>query len=100
MDISVTKDDINKGVRRETYHCPIALAVRRKFKDALSVRVDACFWRDKYCVSIVINTKKGFKSYRAGDKAFNFIRAFDVGKKVSPIRLRLDRSRYNKSGKL
>jgi len=71
MRITVTKEDIFKGIRADCSGCPIALAARRKFFGEVDVFAGH-IW-----------TQSG--SYRLPQVALDFIQKFDTGKKAKPF---------------
>lgn len=79
--ITVTQDDINKGVRNDPCKCPIALAAKREFPDC-----------DVYVgESIEVSPRGVCRDYSNIDyyeldcDGLEFIEMFDDGKTVDPI---------------
>lgn len=72
MKISVTRKDIEKGIKENSKQCAIALAVRRASRSKnVSVGI----------IAIYINKKH----YSLPDEAYDFMCAFDKGKLVKPL---------------
>lgn len=71
--IFVTREDIKKGHRASMGWCPVALAVKRVFKDQ---HVDAL---------PVAGITVGSKTYATLEKVAKFICDFDEGKPVKPF---------------
>lgn len=67
IEIPITRDHINKGVRHKCGECPIALAVSEKFHGEVSVDVEA----------IVIQYEKSMKVFQVPIEAKVFIHRFD-----------------------
>jgi hypothetical protein len=83
--VSVTKKDIEQGKRESAVFCPIALAIKRRFPDARLYGVTTTFLSieplyDKSQNSCVTPLPKKVK---------NFIKRFDGGQEVKPIRFKL-----------
>ena len=89
MKITVTKEDIKRGIRQSPFSCPIALALERKRVNVDAVKEGAVFlheWEDP---------EPGCES---GDqvkislplKAKNFIGDFDNGYPVKPFTFNLN----------
>ena len=69
--IKVTAKDIESGKREQSGFCPVALALRRTFREA---RV----WKDE----LWLGSNRSIPTPRA---AASFIERFDDGKKVKPM---------------
>jgi len=67
MRIRVTQDDIDEGVQGNSFHCPVARAVKRAFKaDGVWVR------------EIIIVTKAGSRqNYVAPPEVEDFLESYD-----------------------
>jgi hypothetical protein len=81
MKVRVTKNDIQKGTRRDKDQCPIGLALSRRGYDEVTV--------DKRAVAL---ERKG-KYVRAlplPPEAQVFITRFDNGERVEPFTFELD----------
>lgn len=79
IDLYVAQRDINQGIRADPEHCPIANALYRK-----TGRQPAVYSSD----DIVL--KNGSRTYYVGPGSIDdFIRDFDLGLPVKPIRFRL-----------
>jgi hypothetical protein len=71
--IKVTQDDIKNGTKRISESCPIALALKRKFK------INYAFVRYSF-----FKLEDGI-THPMPEKACNFAEDFDRGKKVKPF---------------
>lgn len=91
ITINVTKKDILKGVREHACKCPIALAIKRKTKKLVSV---------DNISSIYINGVK-YQGDTANDiiKIDSFIKRFDDGLSVNPMKISLITVREASGGK-
>lgn len=67
--VSVTREDIMQGRRSDTRHCPIALALKRRYGDAPFVSAD---W-------ISINFDDGYARYSHSPASHRFVDLFDEG---------------------
>jgi len=76
MEINVTQGDIDAGDRCNGYHCPIALAVRRR------LAMDMIQVSPSILEVYIDNT---WKSYSLPKEATEFIQNFDKGKEVHPF---------------
>ena len=79
MKIEVTQHDIDYGVRGEYSLCPIARAVKRKINGEVIV-----FGDDISIFTTVIIIRR-YSYYKLPQKAKDFIKRFDEGKKVKPF---------------
>lgn len=86
MIITVTWDDINKGLQCNRLRCPLALALRRRFPQAGIVSVGPQFIR-------IDNTQFDLEqqSYRLN----KFLRAFDNAKDLSTARRNAEALSFN-----
>ena len=84
FDLTITAEDIANGERVSCTHCPVALAVRRKFGDGFSIEagVDFIHVRSRDVAD------EGLLMYRGLD---GFPTAFDGGRDVQPTTLHLKR---------
>lgn len=71
--LEVSKKDIENGIRKDCNNCPIANALRKKFK---------IFNQDDVYVALSIRIDD--TRYNLTDRAKIFISMFDAGKKVKP----------------
>ena len=101
--VEVTKDDIRKGVRKDSCNCPIALALRRavishledstgEIIDNIAVEVDARdirFWN-------LYESDDEYNLFPVDDEDWceikDFIENFDLGNDVEPFNVEL---KYN-----
>lgn len=76
IEINVTQEDINKGIKSDCSKCPIALAANRVIPNgALAVGgASITYWNEKEAISILLP-----------EIALKFIRDFDSGRKVKPF---------------
>lgn len=81
VDVNVTDDDIKKGIRGSSCYCPVALAIKRELKITQVVGVTTRF---------VYTTDS---SCKLPEYVGDFIRNFDIGYNVDPIKFRLTFSR-------
>ena len=78
MKIEVTQHDIDYGVRGEYSLCPIARAVKRKINGEVIVFGDDISF---FTTDII----RRYSYYKLPQKAKDFIKRFDEGKKVKPF---------------
>lgn len=74
IKVSVTKNDIRRGVAQRTDRCPVALAVTRALRSQAFVETDEI--RVHIPVPCRMTTPR---------KAAQFIQSFDGGQKVNPF---------------
>lgn len=77
MKFTMTKEDIEKGIRCDSFRCPVARAIRRKVK-AGRVRV---------MTNLIIIRRREFPTPK---KISDWIYDFDRNRKVRPITFELD----------
>lgn len=82
IEIDVTQDDINRGVRNNPWHCPISSAVKRRFKRRFKLNSEVTTDRN----SCHICSEGGCCWFRLDDTASQFILDFDMGQPVSPFK--------------
>ncbi|KKN16774.1 hypothetical protein LCGC14_0972360 [marine sediment metagenome] len=78
LEINITKEDIEGGIRRNHTTCPIAIATKRAFKRKRIVSVD------RFNLRFTANRVKEVIVLPL--KAKNFISNFDNGCKVKPFK--------------
>lgn len=78
MLIKVTQTDIDNGIKGSCVFCPIAQALRKQDKMAISISVGSCFIE-------YFKLGECNNSLRMPEIACNFIRAFDKGLPVEPF---------------
>jgi hypothetical protein len=86
FNIEVTQDDIDEGERQSTCDCPIALALSR------ATGLEGGYGEmDIDADGLYVNGKRTLRraSNRLPSIARDFIREFDAGREVSPIRFQL-----------
>lgn len=74
LEVTVDQQCINKGVRNRCRHCPIALAIQKKFHEPVDVAVGAR--------SISVDTDNDRFIYNVPYEATSFISYFD---RLGPI---------------
>ena len=79
MKIEVTQHDIDCGVRGEYSLCPIARAVKRKINGEVIV------FGDDISIFTTMIIIRRYSYYKLPQKAKDFIKRFDEGKKVKPF---------------
>jgi hypothetical protein len=91
ITINVTKKDILKGERENACKCPIALAIKRKTKKLASV----------YNISSIYINGIKYQGDTANDiiKIDYFIKSFDSGLSVKPMKINLITTREASGGK-
>lgn len=79
VKINVTKEDIKRGKRKDSDHCPVALAARRDLNlpEDCQVSVGRLF--------VGISSPRGSTSFDLPAYATEFIDEFDRAEKVGPI---------------
>lgn len=75
ITVSVTQEDIDKGIREDCNRCAIALAVARLYPNS-EVLVSS---------GISISTPEAFQTYVIPKEAGFFMDKFDDGEKVEPF---------------
>ena len=81
--VNVTEKDIEQGRKRNCRHCPIALAIRRKFPgDSTVVRVDRK-------IAFIWPTGGSYFATDLPRAARDFVVDFDSGRVVSPFTFNL-----------
>jgi len=87
LDLDVTPEDIERGVRFKSRACPIALAAAR------ATGLEAVV---KYGILTLYNQDGATAVYPLTQKATTFVFAFDVLRTAQPVklRLRLERSSW------
>jgi hypothetical protein len=78
MRIEVIQEDIDKGIRRSCYMCPIAIAVRRVFNPDGHIRVSSSGIQ-------VMDTLRNETMYKVTEEMRDFIRLFDNYMEISPF---------------
>ena len=78
MKIEITQHDIDYGVRGEYSLCPIARAVKRKIYGKVTVSGD-------HISIFTTDIIRRYSYYKLPQKAKDFIKRFDEGKKVKPF---------------
>lgn len=82
MIIKVTKEDIENGICKNCFYCPIAIALRRVFGE-IYLRI-----HDEYI--ILEKEINNFKIFKLPNKASEFIKKFDRLKSVEPFEFELN----------
>jgi hypothetical protein len=83
VEVDVTHNDIEQGVKGDCHHCPIALALRRHFPSAPSLYV-------LYMASYIKPSEtENFLVGKLPDKAERFVKDYDAGKSRRPFRFEL-----------
>lgn len=77
IQISVTADDINAGIKNHCSKCPVALAVCRHLPMTEEVTSVSVWLGDDKAIDLPATAR-------------NFIRAFDAGERVEPIIFELE----------
>jgi hypothetical protein len=79
-EINVTQEDINNGGKKQCTMCPIALATKRTFPNAIWISVTQAYIR-------VVNAGDGERGteYLSPLGVEQFINDFDRGRPVSPF---------------
>lgn len=90
LDVTVTKEDISKGVPRSARRCPIALALKRHGYDKVRVGFSGIAIRREYRYRDDFAVVTFVPSYTVQ----HFITAFDGGREVKPFRMRLRQYRF------
>ena len=88
MILELTQEHIDDGLRKHSGLCPIAQSILAHFGECCEVCVGGLG------IHITRGDKKGedrIIRYKATEKLRGFIRTFDRGRKVSPMRFRLIR---------
>jgi len=97
MDVEVTQDDIDNGVPEDPCNCPIALALNRAFPGTeFGVNTVSEFTGPRAAISSAEAARatteeagaKGFTYFTPSEsKPGFFVKAFDRGEKVEPIKV-------------
>lgn len=83
--IVVTKDDIEKGKANDTRNCPIAIAMKRKFKHSVSWGYSQGY--------LLFNNKKIVACNRK--KSTKFVESFDNREPVKPFKFYVEIANYD-----
>lgn len=81
MEVWVTRDDIDRGVRASGNGCPIARAVRRALPEARAIWVATMITAVTDCGCLV--------DQHLTEEQLSFIGSFDAGNAVDPIMIDL-----------
>jgi hypothetical protein len=87
MKISVTQEDIDQGVPRSPFLCPIALAVRRELDLENAAWLAVLVNISQSCLELRV---PDFKRVDLPPEALEFIMDFDIHIKVDPIELEIE----------
>lgn len=76
LEINVTQEHINQGLKGDSCRCPVALAIKEQFSNARAI------------VTQIFIEADG-KAYNPNTKVIEFMERFDIGKSVEPFSTKL-----------
>ena len=79
IQVHITQNDIELGVRDNVLSCPISIAVKRQFPD-WTVTTNLCF--------IYLVNESNHLAFTMPEDGFRFVKDFDLGRNVKPFELK------------